>query len=222
MYSSKKWLSGLMGVAVCLLLTVTDKQDVCAGRDYTINSYVVCMQGTKLYEEPDCDSTAVIDIPAGGVATVVENDEIYTKVNYNGVTGYLYQEFIGYDEAAIAAYEAELLAKSEEVRAIAAIIQCEAGSEVYEGQVAVGAVVMNRVKSPAYPNTITEVIHQPNQFGPADSQTYANLMANDNIKESCRTAAMEAFAGVDTTGGALHFKRAGSREGLVIGNHVFY
>ena len=105
---------------------------------------------------------------------------------------------------------------------MAAMIQCEAGNQPMEGQIAVGAVIMNRVRSAGYPNTIEEVIYQPSQFGPSDSQTFANLLANDTIKESCREAAKQAYLGTDNVGGALHFQRAGSREGLVIGDHVFY
>ena len=146
----------------------------------------------------------------------------YTKANYNGIEGYLDSNFVGYNEEAIAAYEAELAAKSEEVRMMAAMIQCEAGNQPMEGQLAVGAVIMNRVKAGNYPNTIVEVLYQPSQFGPADSQMFADLLASDTIKESCREAARQAFAGTDNVGGALHFQRVGVREGLVIGDHVFY
>ena len=49
---------------------------------------------------------------------------------------------------------------------LAALIQCEAGSEIYEGQLAVGAVVINRVKSGSYPNSVSGVIYASGQFGP--------------------------------------------------------
>lgn len=222
MCNRKKWLTGFLGAVMCLSLAVVNKQDVEAGQDYQIGSYIVCTEDTNLFVLPDCNEGIVAPITKDSVAVVVENDEIYTKVNYNGAEGYLYQEFIGYDEELIAAYEAELLAKSEEVRMMAAMIQCEAGNQEFEGQVAVGAVIMNRVKSTGYPNTIQEVIMQPNQFGPSDSQLFADLLANDTIKDTCREAAKQAFSGVDNVGGALHFRRAGSKEGLVIGNHVFY
>ena len=222
MCNGKKWLKGLLGAAMCLALAVAGKQDVNAGQDYTIGSYIVCTEDTNLFVLPDCNEGVVTPIAKNSVAVVVENDEIYTKVNCNGAEGYLYQEFIGYDEALIAAYEAELLAKSEEVRMMAAMIQCEAGNQPYEGQVAVGAVIMNRVKAPNYPNTIVEVLYQPYQFGPSDSQLFADLLTYDTIKDSCREAARQAFMGVDNVAGALHFRRAGSREGIVIGDHVFY
>ena len=50
---------------------------------------------------------------------------------------------------------------------MAAIIYCEAGAEPYQGKVAVGAVIMNRVRSSRFPNTISGVIYQKGQFGPA-------------------------------------------------------
>ena len=74
------------------------------------------------------------------------------------------------EEAAAAQAAAEAQAASvaaSEQELLAALIYCEAGNQPYEGQVAVGAVVMNRVKSGVYPNTITDVIYQSGQFGPA-------------------------------------------------------
>ena len=222
MCNGKKWLTGLLGVAMCLTLAVTDKQDARAKENYQIGSYIVCTEDTNLFVQPDCNEGIVAPIAKNSVAVVVENNEIYTKVNCNGVEGYLYQEYIGYDEALIAAYHAELLAKSEEVRMMAAMIQCESGNQEFEGQLAVGAVIMNRVKSPVYPNTISEVLFQPYQFGPADSKLFAKLLEEDTIKDSCREAAKQAFMGIDNVGGAMHFRRAGSKEGIVIGDHVFY
>lgn len=105
---------------------------------------------------------------------------------------------------------------------LAAIIQCEAGSECYEGKVAVGAVVLNRVRSGRYPNTISGVIYQRGQFGPASNGSLARALSGGNISNSCKQAAAEALAGADPTGGKLSFHRANGRAGLVIGNHVFF
>lgn len=105
---------------------------------------------------------------------------------------------------------------------LAALIQCEAGSDVYEGKVAVGAVVMNRVKSAAYPGTIKDVIFASGQFTPAGSGKLGKLIASGKISESCLQAAREAMAGVSPVGTATHFRRAGSREGIVVGAHVFW
>lgn len=113
-------------------------------------------------------------------------------------------------------------ANVDEVKLLAAIIQCEAGGESYEGQVAVGAVVMNRVKSSRFPNTIQGVIYQKGQFTPVQTGKLAKRLSG-KIQQSCYDAAREALSGVDNTGGSLFFcmKKHG-KTGLVIGCHVFY
>lgn len=113
-------------------------------------------------------------------------------------------------------------ASVDDVTLLAAIIQCEAGNEVYEGQLAVGAVVMNRVRSGGYPGTVHDVIYQKSQFPPAGAGSVANVAAK-GLKQSCLQAAQEALNGTDNTGGATCFRRASSgHAGVVIGNHVFY
>lgn len=120
-------------------------------------------------------------------------------------------------EAAAAANQA-VVDSADDVALLAAIIQIEAGNEGYEGQVAVGAVVMNRVHSGAYPNSVNGVIFARGQF----STSRMSSVLSRGPKASCVQAAQEALAGSDPTGGLTHFRRAGSKEGLIIGNHVFY
>lgn len=112
-------------------------------------------------------------------------------------------------------------ASADDTTLLAAIIQCEAGSECYEGKVAVGAVVLNRMRSSRYPNSISGVIYQRGQFGPARNGSLARALSG-NISSACRRAAADALAGVDPTGGKLNFHRANGAPGLVIGNHVFF
>lgn len=113
-------------------------------------------------------------------------------------------------------------ASVDEVTLLAALIQCEAGNECYEGQLAVGAVVMNRVRSGGYPGNIYDVIYQSGQFTPAGNGSVASIAAK-GPKGSCVQAAQEAINGMDNTGGATCFRRASSgHAGVVIGNHVFY
>ena len=110
----------------------------------------------------------------------------------------------------------------DDVTLLAALIQCEAGNECYEGQLAVGAVVMNRVRSGRYAGSIYGVIYQAGQFPPAGRGAVASIAANGS-KSSCIQAAQEALNGADNTGGATCFSRASSgHAGVVIGNHVFY
>lgn len=113
-------------------------------------------------------------------------------------------------------------ATTDEVLLLAALIQCEAGGEKYEGQVAVGAVVLNRVRSSRYPNSITDVIYSPGQFTPAGNGKVDAVLAR-GPKETCIKAAQEALNGTDYTNGAISFRQTKSgHAGLVIGNHVFF
>lgn len=104
---------------------------------------------------------------------------------------------------------------------LAAIIQCEAESEPYEGKIAVGNVVLNRVKSSRFPNTITGVIYAPKQFSPVASGRLAYRL-EAGVNDECIRAATEVLNGKHITD-ALFFRRNnGSISGTVIGNHVFY
>lgn len=115
-----------------------------------------------------------------------------------------------------------MAASVDDVTLLAALIQCEAGNECYEGQLAVGAVVMNRVKSGSYPGSISGVIYQSGQFPPAGSGSVAAI-ASRGPKSSCVQAAQEAINGMDNTSGATRFARTSSgHAGVAIGNHVFY
>lgn len=117
---------------------------------------------------------------------------------------------------------AEIVEDSYEVKLLAALIQCEAGGECYEGQVAVGAVVMNRVADPRFPETIAEVIYQPGQFTPVKHGKVDRVLASGNIYESCLEAAREAVSGVSNVGTATRFRRGTRADGIVIQHHVFY
>lgn len=145
------------------------------------------------------------------------------------------------ERAAIAAAEAEKAKKAQEeqkkaaaktqkeavaasyddVTLLGALIQCEAGSESYEGQLAVGAVVMNRYRA-GYAGSISGVIYQRGQFSPASSGKLASVLSR-GVSGSCLQAAQEALNGVDNVNGAKNFKNAASGQaGIVIGNHVFF
>ena len=109
---------------------------------------------------------------------------------------------------------------AEDRELLAALIFCEAGGEPYEGQVAVGAVVMNRIKCSVYPNDLRSVIYQSGQFGPAMTGKLANVLAGGQVTDSCRQAAKEAMAGKSPVGDCLYFGDGGS--GMRIGNHQFH
>lgn len=180
-----------------------------------------------------------------------ETADGWVAVNYDGKTGYVSAEYVTTElalgeaisieeEQALLAQAAAEAAKTaqvsstgatqnaavnasvDDVTLLAALIQCEAGNESYDGQLAVGAVVMNRVRSGGYPGSIYGVVYQSGQFPPAGSGSVAAIAAN-GPKSSCIQAAQQAISGMDNTGGATCFQRASSgRAGVVIGNHVFY
>lgn len=106
---------------------------------------------------------------------------------------------------------------------LASIIYCEAGGESYAGKLAVGAVVMNRVLSSKYPDTVVGVVYQKSQFSPVASGRLELVLTNNKATAACYQAADEAMKGMTNVGQCLYFRRP--VEGLVginIGNHVFY
>ena len=116
--------------------------------------------------------------------------------------------------------EAPSTGSSDDTALLAALIYCEAGNQSYEGMVAVGAVVMNRVYSPSFPNSISEVIYQGGQFTPASSGSLSSALAN-GVPSACYDAAVAAIGGENPVGGALYFN-TGSGKGMKIGDHQFY
>ena len=126
-------------------------------------------------------------------------------------------------QAALAAQTAQTAAISaEELKLLANIIYCEAGSESYVGKVAVGNVIMNRVKSASQPNTITEVIYAKGQFSPVRNGSLQRALSSDKADAACYQAAIEALSGAQPVGDKLFFRRNNGRSGQVIGHHVFY
>lgn len=103
---------------------------------------------------------------------------------------------------------------------LASIIFCEAGNQPYEGQVAVGAVVMNRVKSGVFPGTIEEVVYQSGQFVPAFTGWLDQVRSSGGYTVSAMQAATDAISGANPVGECLYFDRGGS--GIQIGDHFFH
>lgn len=106
------------------------------------------------------------------------------------------------------------------LKLLASIIFCEAGNQPYEGQVAVGAVVMNRVRSDAFPDTVREVIYQKGQFTPAGSGWLDRVVASEGYTDSALQAAKDALAGANPIGDCLYFDQGS--QGKRIGAHSFH
>ena len=110
-------------------------------------------------------------------------------------------------------------ASASEQELLAALIFCEAGNQPYDGQVAVGAVVMNRVRSGSFPDTITDVIYQSGQFTPAMTGWLDSVLASDGYTDSAMQAAADALAGSNPIGDWLYFSTGGG--GYQLGDHYF-
>ncbi len=116
---------------------------------------------------------------------------------------------------------------SNEVQLLARAVNGEARGEPYEGQVAVAAVILNRVRHPSFPNSIAGVIYQPGAFtAVSDGQIDVPIDAKSTVYKACQ----DAMNGWDPTGGAIYYynpvtatnKWIRSREIIkTIGKHVF-
>ena len=114
---------------------------------------------------------------------------------------------------------------SNDTTLLAMVINGEARGESYEGQVAVGAVVLNRVRHSSFPNTIAGVVYQPGAFTAVDDG-----QINKAIQSSCYNAARDALNGWDPTGGAIYYYNPSTATSSwirtrpiikTIGKHVF-
>lgn len=116
----------------------------------------------------------------------------------------------------------QISATASDVELLAALLECEAGTSNYEALLAVGSVVVNRMKSRYYPNTVRGVIYQSGQFPPAHNGKVDKVLKR-GVKELCLTAARDALSGKNNVGDCLQFRSASSGfEGTIIGDNVFF
>ena len=91
-------------------------------------------------------------------------------------------------------------AQSNSIDLLARVISAEARGEPYSGQVAVGAVILNRVEHPSFPNSISGVVYQPGAF-----TCMVDGQINEPVADSAYRAARDAINGVDPSGGAIYY-----------------
>lgn len=198
----------------------------------------------NVFAEMSEESTVIGVMYSNTVLTVEETGIEWTKVSSGSVSGYVRNEWILTGTAAVErakttcangtkdAKTVEEIAKERRKQSLpqtvqnvdvetllAGLIYCEAGNQPYEGKVAVGAVVMNRVASGRFPNSIEGVIYQRGQFTPAMTGKLARVIASGRIPESCFQAARAALAGETTVGSALYFNT--SHGSFKLGDHYF-
>ena len=97
---------------------------------------------------------------------------------------------------------AETERSASDIQLLARCVNGEARGEIYEGQVAVAAVILNRVRHPSFPNTISGVIYQPGAFtAVADGQINEPIERNSTVYKACE----DAMNGWDPSGGAIYY-----------------
>ena len=158
-----------------------------------------------------------------GTDAFVHSDYVDLEDSVQGaMTVEEYQELQKQEEAGAASTQSSTVvsAGSGDLAMLAALIECEAGGESYTGKVAVGAVVLNRVRSGSFPNDIAGVIYQSGQFSPVSSGKFQSVLSR-GARSDCYEAAAAALAGENPVGNCLYFN-SGSGRGIQIGNQHFY
>lgn len=205
-----------------------------------VNTYANIRNGA------DINTERVGMLPAGAVVTVEGEENGWFQVSSGEISGYIREDLLVHAEEAKALFEsvhgegeivgaqplntepqvqqqaasAPVSVSDSDLALMAAIIECEAGGESYEGKIGVGAVIMNRIRSNKFPNTLSEVIYQSGQFTPVATGKLASVLSR-GASQACYDAARDVFAGANTIGDRLFF-HAGSGNGLTIGNQTFY
>ena len=164
--------------------TALQKTEILSGFEYDLSQFASGFSGAieaRVVPDSLVSRAAVRDNPFGPILTISIN---YRIPGGNTVPG---QE------------PGRGTITDSDINLLARLITAEAGSEPYEGQVAVGAVVLNRIRSGRFPATVREVVYQPAQF--------RSLPKLDRIEpsEASLSAAQEALRGVDPSRGALFF-----------------
>ena len=162
------------------------------------------------------------EIPYGESIESIQKREMKEKRELESASKKTFAQAADNDQAGAAPAAGVDPSSVDETRLLAALIQCEGGYEVHEGQVAIGDVVVNRLRTGRFGSSIYSVIYARGQFGPAGSGMVARIY-QEGPKATCMAAAAEAISGVSYVGNATSFRSVSSgHQGIVIGNHVFW
>ena len=149
----------------------------------------------------------------------VAETEYVPETDYVAETEYVPETEYVEETESTESTESTVSASSSDLDLLAALIYCEADNQSMEGKIAVGQVVMNRVASSSFANSIHDVIYESGQFTPASSGWLDSVIGS--APSDCYEAAQAAMNGQGTVGGALYFN-TGSGKGTQIGAHQFY
>jgi len=204
---------------------------------YGILSILVKVDGLNVREEPrpEADKLTVIYLNESYPVIDLQEDWIKVDITDDKEIGYVKREFaelsVDFKHAVSIEEERELLKLQEkerikketevqyrdeseysqaDLKLLACLVHAEAGNQSYEGKLAVANIVLNRVKSSKYPDTIKDVIYQPGQFSVAASGSLAKQLANfndynSNSQRLTIKAAKAALQGANNIGNRLYF-----------------
>ncbi len=232
-------------------------------KKYSTQKIIVDVDGLNVREEKSTESeklTVVYQNEKYPVETI-DGEWILIKIEDEGLTGYVKAEhvelIVAFKEAVSKEEEQKLIQLQAEERAkketiiiynngysytaedlelLACLVHSEAGTQSYEGKLAVANVVLNRMKSSKYPDTIKAVIYQSGQFSVAKSGSLEKQLNNyENYSSKSQLmsikAAKDAFEGMNNIGTRMYFHsyKAAARKGYTsystsvkIGDHVFW
>ena len=212
-----------------------DAEQKAAAATAAWKAYLAACNGTAVSETSSADtsaSTADTSSYADEDTAEEEEEDLFSAEDDESYDDGSSDEYVDVDAAddteddtasdAVAAASSNtsgLYGGASDLDLLAAIIWCEAGNQPYDGMVAVGQVVMNRVKSGSFPNTIAEVLNAPGQFTPSSSGTLQAAL-NAGVNSTCYAAASDALNGASPVPGTpLYFNtHSGSYK---LGAHYF-
>ena len=139
-------------------------------------------------------SGAVDGIFGSGTQRAVRQFQADHGLSVDGIAGVQTLQALGLSAGAAAS------SRDGDEALLARVISAEARGESYTGQVAVGAVIMNRVAHPSFPDSVAGVVYQPGAF-----TCMTDGQINEPIADSARRAAADALNGADPTGGAIYY-----------------
>ena len=148
------------------------------------------------------------------------------KLTVDGIVGPKTLEALGLPAGSSSGSGQGSSSYQKDIDLLARMIAAEGRGEPYLGQVAIGAVIMNRIKSPSFPNPLSGVLFQKGAFSAVDDGQFQST----DVPDSCRRAAIEAYNGADPTNGCLYYYAPAKTTNkwmlskpvyLKIGNHNF-
>ena len=141
-------------------------------------------------------SGSVDGVYGSSTESAVKSFQSKNGLSADGVAGAKTLQSMGINDSSASAAQSS----SADVALLARLISAEARGEPYSGQVAVGAVVLNRMEHPSFPNSMSGVIYQSGAFS-----CIADGQFNEPVADSCYQAARDALNGSDPSGGAIYY-----------------